>query len=309
MNQNRGSEETQEIQDSSQSNHDSSRSSRSTWARWKKPLIITLVAVAALNGADSIVAMNTERRFSNELRETANLPTAPYAGFGGAAYTASLLTGTVTSISVRAGDIEVPGFGLVSVESGASDVELDRHGVLTGEFHDAPAKKFFTKLQLDGIALGRLMGFTDLVVQNIDDISPIGGWETEALLEATLPGDSAPTQVAVELRVRQGVVHITPYEVVSLPDPDASDLDSTLDSATEDYVPANPEDLDEATRNRIFDAFTLNLSGEELPLSMSPTRVFVSGGSIFIEAEKIHAVINPEDFLPVAATSEEFEAK
>lgn len=37
-------------------------------------------------------------------------------------------------------------------------------------FFEAPVKQYFTKVSLDAISLGRKLGFSDLIIQNLKDV-------------------------------------------------------------------------------------------------------------------------------------------
>ncbi|WP_448852859.1 LmeA family phospholipid-binding protein [Corynebacterium sp. 335C] len=252
-------------------------------AAWSAAAIL-LAAV----GVDTGAAIHAERQLAEHLRGEAHLPADPYVSLGGLAYLSSLFTGQWSSVSVRARDLDVPGFGLVSVESGAVDVQVPRESVWTGRFEDAETDKFFGKLQLDGLALGRQMGFTDLVIQNLEDVSPVGGWETEAIFEATPEGWDGPATVSVKLRILEQNVHVIPIEVIEAP-------------AYPDSVDVMPGDeLAPEQRDVLMRAFTLFLEGAQLPLEIPPTRIYVAGGSVFIEGEQVNTTVSPEDFLPDA---------
>lgn len=244
-------------------------------------------------GADTGLAIHAERNLAAHIRTEMNLPADPYVSLGGLAYASSFFTGKWSSIQVRARDLEIPGFGLVSVESGATDAEVPPESVWSGDFADAFAKKYHTKLQLDGLSLGRQFDFTDLAIQNHEDISPAGGWETEAIFEATPPGWSAPAEVVVKLRIVRGDARFMPVEVLSGPSGPGSAEVLDGDELSDDSVAA------------ILPAFELVLTGEELPLTQRPTRIFVSGGSVFIEGDELNRVVSPEDFLPVATPEPE----
>ncbi|MFD5868893.1 DUF2993 domain-containing protein [Corynebacterium sp. NPDC060344] len=254
----------------------------------------TVGAVALLAvGADLGLAIHAERNLANQIREDMNLPADPYVSLGGAAYASSFFTGRWSSIQVRARDLEIEGFGLVSVESGAVDVEIPRESVWSGDFDNAFTERYHTKLQLDGLSLGRQFGFTDLAIQNHEDISPAGGWETEAIFEATPPGWSAPAEVVVKLRILQGDAEFIPVEVISGPEgPDSKDV-------------LRGEELSDATVDAILPSFGLELSGVQLPLRQRPTRIYVAGGSIFIEGDERYRHVSPGDFLPVATPEPE----
>ncbi|WP_295624269.1 DUF2993 domain-containing protein [uncultured Corynebacterium sp.] len=254
---------------------------------------VALIAV----GADFAMAINAERNLAEQIRREMNLPADPYVRLGGAAYASSLFTGQWSSIQVRARDLEVEGFGLVSIESGAVDVQVPPESVLSGDFDSAFTDRYHTKLQLDGLSLGRQFGFTDLAIQNYEDISPAGGWETEAIFEATVPGWSAPAEVVVKLRILRGDAKFIPVEVISGPE----------DADSKDPVPG--EELSDDATADILEAFTLDLSGDELPLRQQPTRIYVSGGSIFIEGDELNRTVSPEDFLPVAKPESDLDGE
>lgn len=263
-----------------------------------KRISVAVGAIALLAvGADFGLAIHAERSLANQIREEMNLPADPYVSLGGAAYASSFFTGQWSSIQVRARDLEIEGFGLVSVDSGAVDVEIPRSSAWTGHFDSAFTQHYHTKLQLDGLSLGRQFGFTDLAIQNHEDISPAGGWETEAIFEATPPGWSAPAEVVVKLRILDGDAEFTPIEVIAGPEgPDSKDV-----------IPG--EELSDDAASAILPSFELELSGSELPLRQRPTRIYVSGGSIFIEGDERYRHVSPEDFLPVATRDPELEGE
>lgn len=265
--------------------------------RSRRTIAATGAVAALIVAADVGAAAHAEHELSTRLEEMSNLPVEPYVGLGGMAYLSSLFTGQWSSVSVRARDLEVPGFGLVSVESGAVDVQIPPESVWTAQFHDSETKKFFVKLQLDGLSLGRQMGFDDLVIQNLEDISPKGGWETEAIFEATPEGWAEPARVSVKLRVLESNVHIIPIEVLRAPTGPDSEV----------VVPG--DELDPGVRDDVLADFQLFMRGADLPLELPPTRIFVSGGTVFIEAEKVNARVSPGDLLPSAQDDPALGAK
>lgn len=267
-----------------------------TISRAARRSIAAVAGVALLAfTADAGLAIHAERNLANDIRREANLPADPYVSLGGMAYTSSFFTGRWSSIQVRARDLEVPGFGLVSVESSAINAQIPPSSVWSGDFDRAMAKHYFTRLQLDGVALGRQLDFTDLAIQNYEDVSPAGGWETEAIFEATPPGWAARASVMVKLRIVDGDAYFTPDHVISGP----------ADPAAEDVVPG--DELSDDTAAAILRAFELKLTADELPLRQTPTRIYVSGGSVFIEGDEMNRVVSPEDFLPVASRDPELD--
>ncbi|MBF4554106.1 DUF2993 domain-containing protein [Corynebacterium sp. DSM 45110] len=247
-------------------------------------LVITFF-VAVL--ADSLVAARTEHRISQLLYEESNLPTPPAVEVAGFPYVRAAFDHELPSVTVTAQDIDVPGWGLMSVKSSAQYVTVTSEDVFTGTIEDAPARKVFTRLQLDGVSIGHRMEIDDLLIQNLDDISPRGGWETEAVFEGTPKGFREPATVEMKLRVVEGQVIISPQKIIKAP---------TSADSTGNLVEG--EELSESTRQEIMDAFRLTIGAKSLPLKDKPIRVYVAGGGVFIESEQFYTSVSIQDLMP-----------
>lgn len=237
--------------------------------------------------ADSLVAARTEHGVSQTLYEASNLPTPPAVEVAGFPYVSAAFTHELPSITVTAQDVDVPGWGLMSVQSSAQYVTVSAEDVFNGTIEDSPSRKVFTRLQLDGVSIGSRMGIDDLMIQNLEDISPRGGWETEAVFEGTPKGFAQPVTVEMKLRVREGRVRLSPESIVKAPKAKGSS-DARV---AEDHLPA-------ITKQEILDAFQLDVGAESLPLKGQPIRVYVAGGSVFIESEQFYTSVSIEDLMP-----------
>lgn len=251
-------------------------------------LAAVLAAIVGLGVlADSLVAARVERNISERIYHEANLATPPHVQVTGMPYLAAVRTHEVPSIQVEASDVEIPGFGRVTVASSATEVTLGRDAVLTGEFTDAPARQVFTRIQMDTVELGEHMGMDDLALSSQDDSSPRGGWETAAYMSGT-PGnltgvsgsDEGTYEVAVRLRIRQGDVHLTATEVTGAPGF------------------SDPGDISDDLREQVLDAFSLHMSSDDLPFDTQPGRVYTVGGSLFIETEQYFTRVSVSDLAP-----------
>ena len=80
-------------------------------------------------------------------------------------------------------------------------------------------------------------------------------------------------------------------------------LSGPADADSEDVL--RGDELSDDAAAEILPAFELVLTGAELPLRQRPTRIYVSGGSIFIEGDELYRLVSPEDFLPVATPEPE----
>lgn len=269
----------------------------------RRPTTVILVVVtvlAALVGvavvADSLVAARVEKRISDHIFAESHLATPPQVQVTGMPYLAAVYTHEVPSIQVESTDVEIPGFGRVTVSSSATEITLGRDAVLTGDFTDAPAREVFTRIQMDTVELGERLGIADLGLASQDDSSPTGGWETEAVFTGTPPGLAAfgedaegSYEVDVRLRVWQGDVYLTPTEITGTPDG------------------TSPEDLDPEITDQVLDAFTLEMPGDQLPFRSPPRRVYTVGGSLFIEAEQNFTRVSVTDLAPTSGPLDEDE--
>lgn len=249
---------------------------------------LALVLLLALGVVvDSAIAARAEHRISDNLYANSNLATPPKVQLAGFPYVSAAFTHELQAITVNAADVDVPGFGLMGVYTSAQYVTVSREDVLQGKIDNAPARKVFTKLQLDGVLLGNRMNIHELLIQNKDDISPRGGWETEATFEGTPDGFTQPVKVEVKLRILRGAVEITPLDIIEAP------VDHSVKA---DRVKG--DDLPENIAAEIRSAFTLHIPGSQLPLRDNPVRVYVAGGSMFVETEQYYTRVSLSDLVP-----------
>lgn len=268
-------------------------SSRPRWAKWGLRALSTIVALLiAVAFTDSLVAGRTEHLYSKALYDQSNLANPPAVFVAGSPYTAAALTHEVQAITVNAKDVDMPGWGLMSVHKSAQYVTLPWQAVFGQSFTNAPAKKVFTRLQLDGVTIGGKMHVDDLLIQNRDDISPRGGWETEAIFEGTPKGFDAPATVEMKLRVKEGDVYLTPTRVIRGPSSEAGE------GVLSAVKTVDGDKLDDQLKKRIERAFTLKIPGERLPLKEKPKRVYVAGGSVFFESEQLYTTVSLQDLIP-----------
>lgn len=260
-------------------------------------VFIGLAAVFMLGViTDSLIAARTEYRISQALYRSTNLPTPPAVQVTGFPYVAAVWTHELQSVTVTARDVEVPGWGLMSVHSSAQYVTIPPDAVFTGEINQAPARKVFTRLELDGVSIGSKMKIDDLQIQNRDDISPRGGWETEAVFEGTPAGFAEPASVEMKLRVKEGQVYLSPTKIIEGPMDHSARADRDADNA-----------LPQKIREEITEAFKLKIDTTTLPLRGKPIGVYASGGRVLIESEQYYTTVSIKDLAPYTLPLEEDE--
>ncbi len=254
-----------------------------------RTVVRSIVALCCVVGlavlADFGACMVAEYRIARQLRTEANLPTDPKVQVHGF-FVSQYFTGNIRAITVRTTDLNAEGFGLVSVTSSAEHLKITPKQLLSGKYDHAPTKSYHSTLRLDGVALGKRLGMTDLIIANHKDMSPLGQWETEADLTGTVDGFEAPATVHVRLRIDNGDVWLLPESVISGPVDHKSDVEAP---ATE--IPAD-------VQKELMEGFKLTLIPGLLPLRTPPTRIYVTGGMVNIQTEELWTKTSVSDLAP-----------
>ncbi|MEZ2190595.1 DUF2993 domain-containing protein [Corynebacterium sp. CCM 9204] len=239
-------------------------------------LLPTLVLLAVPWIVDTVVAVQVERHISDEVRAADDLSQYPSVTVGGVPYLGALLTHTVPTIIVEAGDVPVRDLGMVNLRTEIRDARLAPGAVLSGDVLGAPASVIARTVRLDGVALGNQIGITDLDIAHPTDISPSAKPSTEARLTGTPPGFDHPVAVYVRLRIRGPELTMTPYRMVGVPDDREEEVESI---------------------------FTWSLDSRDTPLPTLIDKVFCSGGSIYLESRQRPAIVGDTPLLPLGTSA------
>ena len=155
------------------------------------------------------------------------------------------------------------------------DITVTPEQVVNGDIEGAPVSTYSRGISLDGVALGRLLGITDLSIANPDDISPSGGTSAEAELTGTLPGDAHKSTAKVTLRLVGPEFRMQVYD-------------------TDD--------------ERLQKAFSLNFDTRQLPLPAQATAVKMQGGTISFEVQRRNIKVQLAQLSPLEIEGSEQKA-
>lgn len=235
-----------------------------------KAAVGAVAGLLTLGGAawvtDTVAAIRAEQSVSERVAAAAELETAPSVYIGGIPYLGALWTHEIPLLEVRALDVEVAQLGMVNAATTLRDVTVTPEQVWSGNIDGATASTLSRTITLDGVALGRLLGITDLSIANPTDISPSGGSASEAELTGTIPGDSEKSTVIVSLRLDGPYFRMTPVDAAS---------------------------------PHVRDAFSLDLDTRRLPLPAQATMVSLRGGSISFEVQRRNVTIATAGLSPL----------
>ena len=225
--------------------------------------------------ADSAVAMHTEHSVAQEAKESSRLETTPNVYVGGVPFTAAALRKEIPYLEVNSSDVEVPRLGMVNASTTLRDITIQPEQLFSGDLEGAPVSTYTRSISLDGVALGRLLGITDLSIANPDDMSPAGGPSAEAELTGTLPGDTHKSTATVTLRLVGPEFRMSVY-------------------GTDD--------------ERLKKAFGLVLDTRSLPLPSQATSVKLLGGSISFEVQRRNITLKTTQLSPLEIDGSEEQA-
>lgn len=240
--------------------------------------ILVLGVVAWL--ADSLLAARTENAISEHAKEVSHLETAPTVYISGFPFSAAYFTEELPKVSIGVSDVIVPTFGMVRANTTIGGVDITRDMLATGEIYGTTAQLISRDVGLDGVALGELLDIDDLDLSHPSDISPSGGVASSVLLRGTPAGYSKPVSVLATLRLKGPMFYLTPQEV--------------FEGASSSSPSSDKEEA------AILDAFRLSFDTTTLPLGTQASYVYLSGGTIFFQAQERNVTIEANDLSPIA---------
>lgn len=225
--------------------------------------------------ADSAVAMHAEHTVAQKAKASSQLENSPNVYIGGVPFTLGALTKEVPYLEVNSSDVEVPKLGMVNASTTLRDITIRPEQLFSGDLEGAPVSTYTRSISIDGVALGRLLGITDLSIANPDDMSPTGGPSAEAELTGTLPGDTTKSTATVTLRLVGPEFRMSVY-------------------GTDD--------------ERLKKAFGLVLDTRQLPLPAQATSVKLHGGSITFEVQRRNITLKTAQLSPLEIDGSEEKA-
>lgn len=237
-----------------------------------------MAGIAATAGiawvGDSAMAARTEQAISTQVREHARLEITPNVSIQNFPYAMVHFTGDIKELRVGISDVTVPIFGMVRTNTVLQDVQVTDEQLSTGRIDGSRAALISRNVGLDGVALGDLMDIKDLDISNPYDISPAGGNAAEAQLRGTPPGFNEEVAVISTLRLVGPMFKLTPVKLV---------------------------EGDPAREDEIFDAFRLEFNTNTLPMGAQASYVFLSGGTVFFQAQERNVTVHLSDLSPIVS--------
>ncbi|GGG80796.1 hypothetical protein GCM10007338_19230 [Corynebacterium pelargi] len=240
---------------------------------FRRLLVFTVTLLFVVWIIDSAIAARAERSLAQDVEESAELEMSPGVYFGGTPYTQALISGKIKQVSVSVSDVDTPRLGLITTTTDAVDVQVDASQVFSGDIRGSRALLLTQTIGLDGVSVGKQLGIADLDISNPYDISPNGGTASEAQLRGTPKGQSKPVSVVADLRIEGPDFRLTPTKVLDRGDGSLSD-------------------------EAIMDAMSWRIDTRLLPMRSQAGFVYVSGGTLYFQAQERNVTLRLRDFSP-----------
>ncbi|TPG31908.1 mannan chain length control protein LmeA [Mycolicibacterium hodleri] len=242
-------------------------------------LVVTVTALAiGIIGADFGAAIYAEFRWARSVRAANDLPFDPWVGVLGFPFITQATGRRFKEVEIRAGGVDHPVVGKVSLEATLHSVDLTETSWLITPQAALPVGRLESRIIVDSTHVGRFMGVKDLLVEappkETNDAT--GGTTESGISEGKgLVFTGTPTAAGFDKRVSVSVDLSTP-----------EDDDTTLVlTATDVLTGAGTADepVPDDKKAAVLAAFGTKMPGMKLPFAIKPTTEGARGSDIIIE--------------------------
>lgn len=242
-------------------------------------VLATLLAVVLGGvGTDFGAAIYAEYRLARSVRTAAQLHFDPWASILGFPFITQARAHHYREVEIRAGGVQHPVTGKVSLEATLHSVDLTDSTWLIGPDAALPVGIAESRIIIDSTHVGRFMGIKDLLVE-----APTRETE-DGLKGVTESGISSgkdlvftgtPTNADFAERVSVAVD-------LTVADPDGSTLVLTATGVLTGPGTAD-EPVPENRAAAVLKAFSTRIPGQRLPFGLTPTTAGARGSDIIVE--------------------------
>lgn len=238
---------------------------------------VTTLAVGIL-GADFGAAIYAEFRWARSVRAANDLPFDPWVGILGFPFITQATGHRFKEVEIRAGGVDHPIVGKVSLEATLHNVGLTETSWLVTPDSRLPVGKLESRIIVDSTHVGRFIGVKDLLVEappkETNDAT--GGTTESGISESRgLVFTGTPTAAGFDERVSVSVDLSTPED----------DYTTLVFTATDVLTGAGTADqsVPDDKRAAVLAAFGTKMPGMKLPFGIAPTTEGARGSDIIIE--------------------------
>ncbi|MDT5211855.1 MAG: hypothetical protein QOK18_94 [Mycobacterium sp.] len=238
--------------------------------------LTTLVVVAV--GADFGGAIYAEYRWARSVRSANGLGFDPWVGILGFPFSTQAMNRRYREVEIRAGGVDHPVVGKVSLEATMHSVDLSQTSWLAEPDAKLPIRRLESRIIIDSTHVGRFMNIKDLLVEAPpkETNDPTGGTTESGISSNTgLVFTGTPTSAGFDEKVSVSVdLSVVGEEQTTL-----------VTTATGVLTGAGTADREvpEQKRAAVLAAFSISIPGQKLPFGLKPTSEGVRGSDLIIE--------------------------
>jgi LmeA-like phospholipid-binding len=238
--------------------------------------LTTLVVVAV--GADFGGAIYAEYRWARSVRSANGLGFDPWVGILGFPFSTQAMNRRYREVEIRAGGVDHPVVGKVSLEATMHSVDLSQTSWLAEPDAKLPIRRLESRIIIDSTHVGRFMNIKDLLVEAPpkETNDPTGGTTESGISSNTgLVFTGTPTSAGFDEKVSVSVdLSVVGEEETTL-----------VTTATGVLTGAGTADREvpEQKRAAVLAAFSISIPGQKLPFDLKPTSEGVRGSDLIIE--------------------------
>jgi hypothetical protein len=238
--------------------------------------LTTIVAVAVVS--DFGTAIYAEYRWARSVRSANALGFDPWVGILGFPFTTQAMRHRYREVEIRAGGVDHPVVGKVSLEATMHSVDLGQSSWLAQPDATLPIGKLESRIIIDSTHVGRFMGIKDLLVEapSRETNDPTGGTtesgissNTGLVFTGTPKSSGFPHKVSVSVDL----------SIIG------SEQTTLVLKATGVLTGAGTADQEvpEEQRAAVLAAFSTTIPGQKLPFGLKPTSEGARGSDVIIE--------------------------
>ncbi|MDT5152497.1 MAG: hypothetical protein QOI01_4230 [Mycobacterium sp.] len=238
---------------------------------------VTTLALGAV-GADFGTAIYAEFHWARTVRSSNDLPFDPWVGILGFPFVAQAMRHDYREVEIRAGGVDHPVVGEVSLEATLHSVDLTESSWLIRSGSKLPVAELESRIIVDSTHVGRFMGIKDLLVeappQETNDAT--GGTTESGISESHgLVFTGTPSSAGFDKRVSVSVDLST----------EGDDQTTLVFTATGVLTGAGTADqsVPDDEKQAVLAAFRTRMPGMKLPFAVAPTTKGARGSDIIIE--------------------------
>ena len=250
-------------------------------------LAVVLTAV----GIDFGAAIYAEYHLARNIRTVAALPFDPWVAILGFPFIPQALGHHYRELEIKAGGVDHPVVGKVTLESTMHHIDLDDASWLIRPDAEVPLAKLESRIIIDSRHLGEFMGIKDL---NVEEPSEETNDATGGTTESGISGSKG--LVFTGTPKKAGFDKLVSVTV----DLSVAGTDRTTLVLTPTGVVTGPNTADQVVPDEqqpaVLGAFAATLPGQNLPFGLRPTSQGARGSDIIIEGIADNVTVRLDEF-------------